>query len=321
LICTCLICNRQFNTIIGLSKHVWRTHKLSSRVYYDKYLKKELDGCCIICGNSTKFVHIIKGYKQVCSRKCYRENVKSKIKEKQCLTCNNIFIGKRSDQQFCSHLCVINYKLFGWKQIWSDPIRRDKLLEKRKIGNATPEAIQNRSIARLNMWKSPEYRAKRDKSHWSHTEKRDEVCKNMSGIKKEEAKTNQVNSKEHMLMMTKASSHNKKINKSEQKLLDILNNLFPSNYKFVGGFEVMIGGFFPDFININGQKKIVELYGDYWHNISGSEEKDNNRLQKYSEYGYKTLVVWEKELKDKILLKQKLIEFHKEGVEHVSNLS
>jgi len=74
----------------------------------------------------------------------------------------------------------------------------------------------------------------------------------------------------------------------------------------------------PDFININGQKKIIELFGKYWHGpeLTGQSNMVHEQERKdiFAKYGYRTLVVWELELKNESSLKQKLINFHSEGL-------
>ena len=76
----------------------------------------------------------------------------------------------------------------------------------------------------------------------------------------------------------------------------MINDICLNEYKFVGDGKIFIAGFVPDFININGQKKIIELYGDYWH--KDTQEKDKYRIDTFKKYGYDTLVIWEHELKD-----------------------
>jgi very-short-patch-repair endonuclease len=99
-------------------------------------------------------------------------------------------------------------------------------------------------------------------------------------------------------------------NKAEKSLSNILMDLFGKSYKFVGNGKICIDGFFPDFINCNGQKKIIELYGDYWHNKTGMKERDKRRIKAYKKYGYRTLIVWEHELKSIDNLKKRLIEYN-----------
>ena len=103
-------------------------------------------------------------------------------------------------------------------------------------------------------------------------------------------------------------------NKPEKSLIKLLSNIFPKEYKYVGDYNFWIEKCNPDFININGQKKIIEFYGDYWHanpnkykstdkmykGVLAKEiwKKDKKRLKTFSNYGYSTLVIWEHELKD-----------------------
>jgi len=109
-------------------------------------------------------------------------------------------------------------------------------------------------------------------------------------------------------------------NKSERRLRKILNKMFPGEYKFVGDGKVWINGKNPDFINVNGQKKIIELFGNFWHgkayrkiafNDNSSNKEHRIQRQKiFAEYGYKTLVIWERGLNNIKQLKKKLRNFN-----------
>lgn len=46
----CIICNNNYLNIVDLNKHINYTHKLNRKTYYDKYLKKDNEGLCKICG-------------------------------------------------------------------------------------------------------------------------------------------------------------------------------------------------------------------------------------------------------------------------------
>ena len=37
----CKVCGREHGRRIGLSTHLWKTHKLSRKEYYDTFFKKE----------------------------------------------------------------------------------------------------------------------------------------------------------------------------------------------------------------------------------------------------------------------------------------
>ena len=99
-------------------------------------------------------------------------------------------------------------------------------------------------------------------------------------------------------------------NKPETLLNNLLNEVLPNEYKFVGDGYTFIAGFCPDFINFKN-KKIIELFGDYWHNRKDAIKRDKRRLKAYKKYGYKVLVIWEHELKDLIKLKQRILTFNR----------
>ena len=97
-------------------------------------------------------------------------------------------------------------------------------------------------------------------------------------------------------------------NKKEQYIRWLLQVIFPKEYKFVGDGSVIIGRYCPDFININGQKKLIEFFGDYWH--EGDDE--GNRIFQFRLFGFDTLIIWEHELNDDEIEMTiaKIIEFH-----------
>ena len=97
-------------------------------------------------------------------------------------------------------------------------------------------------------------------------------------------------------------------NKPEKYLLEILNNLFLNEYAYNGNFSagITIAGKVPDFVNINGQKKLIELFGDYWH----KGEDPQIRIDLFKEYGWDCLVIWEHELKDIDAVINKVLEFN-----------
>lgn len=102
-----------------------------------------------------------------------------------------------------------------------------------------------------------------------------------------------------------AESNHLKPNKSEIKLFHIIEELFLGKFLINTKAEyLIIEGKIPDFVNIE-DKKIIELYGDYWHR-NESNEKQNKRINLFLNNGYKTLIIWEHELKNLEKLKIKL---------------
>lgn len=101
-----------------------------------------------------------------------------------------------------------------------------------------------------------------------------------------------------------------KPNKPETFLIELLKNLGLTNYKYVGDGSFWIERFNPDFIHDDGQKKIIEFFGQYWHSRPDYNERDKRRLKTYKKYGYKTLIISEKHLTDLDKLTLKLKSFN-----------
>ena len=88
-----------------------------------------------------------------------------------------------------------------------------------------------------------------------------------------------------------------KPNLIEIKLDAILGRNFPGEWKFVGDGSVILGGLCPDFININGKKLIIEVFGSYWHNRERRKLKFNQtvegRMEAFKVFGFHTLILWD----------------------------
>ena len=87
---------------------------------------------------------------------------------------------------------------------------------------------------------------------------------------------------------------------------EYLNSKFPGEWKYIGkDREVSIGGKYPDFININGKKEVIEVWGFYWH----FGENEEALMEHYKKYGFKCLVIWDYEC-NPIDIKRKMEEFN-----------
>jgi len=97
----CEICGREFERLDDLGRHVSRTHKLTTKEYYDKFLKKPNEGICKHCGKLTKFFNLKIGYREFCDRTCfwrYTTQLKE-VKEKRENTCLKVHRCKASIEQ------------------------------------------------------------------------------------------------------------------------------------------------------------------------------------------------------------------------------
>ncbi len=98
-------------------------------------------------------------------------------------------------------------------------------------------------------------------------------------------------SEEALRKMLKAV--NAKPNRPEQFLIDLFqeHNL---PFRYVGAGDFILGSKCPDFLNYNGKKQLIELYGDYWHKGEDPQE----RIDFFKGFGFDTLVIWEHELEN-----------------------
>lgn len=109
--------------------------------------------------------------------------------------------------------------------------------------------------------------------------------------------------------------------KPEQRLLDIVctNNL---PFKYTGDGSFIIHGVNPDFVNSNGAKLVIEVFGDYWHNNQRNQltwkRTELGRIMLFNSYGFKCIVFWESELE--LLSDKAIIERIENETRRVSRL-
>ncbi len=111
----------------------------------------------------------------------------------------------------------------------------------------------------------------------------------------------------HKKQQSKMASGNglQRPNKPETQLLELLETLQPGDWKYVGDGSLIIAGKNPDFVNVNGKKLLMELFGDFWHR----NDSPKKRAAIFKPFGFRTLVVWERELKNLSLLSNKIERF------------
>ena len=97
-----------------------------------------------------------------------------------------------------------------------------------------------------------------------------------------------------------------KPNKPEKIINSLLQHLLPNEYTLNVEGHIVIDSKIPDFVNINGQKKLIEFNGDHWHN----EKETEKRIELFKKYGWSTLVIWEHEMNDMVEVTNKILVFH-----------
>lgn len=102
---------------------------------------------------------------------------------------------------------------------------------------------------------------------------------------------------------------NAKPNKLEQRINIILQKNFPDQFRYNGDFStgVVLNGMIPDFVNVNGKKQVIEVFGDLYHNEKEMKKRFNESLSwkrtefgrkaAYSQLGWDCLILWEGDIK------------------------
>ena len=98
-----------------------------------------------------------------------------------------------------------------------------------------------------------------------------------------------------------------KPNKSEQKLLALLDEYLPGKFIYNGG-QILIEGKIPDFVNVNDRKVIIELVGRRDLPKHTKEELEK-RQELFSKYGWRTLYIYQDDLKNEDQLLEDIILF------------
>lgn len=207
----------------------------------------------------------------------------------------------------------------------------DKIVEAQNIGKANSELFHEvkskhaRDILKKR-WLNPDVRKKF---------KEETLPKMVEGWKKSKKWRKAVTSDEYK---RKISNHSKmmwadpeykdrvvaKVRKAlakkptlpERKLIKLLKRLLPNEYRYVGDGYFVVGGLCPDFVNVKGQKKIIEVFGRAYHDPKVSfldvpfHHTEKGRKLIFARYGYQTLIVWDDEFNNLPKLSQKIQCFH-----------
>lgn len=199
-----------------------------------------------------------------------------KLYKRNCNVCGKYYIGR--GRYFCSQKCFGDYYSKNYKH--SDEIK----IKLKKMALKRWKKLKSNK-RKFDEWRRKNSESKKGLKPWNKDKKMP-----IKMVKK------QIKGRMKSLHISP--------NKPEKILINLFNKFnFP--YKFVGDGEIIIGKYNPDFINCNGQKKLIELYGDYWH----KNDNPQDRINYFKKYGFETLILWEHELDNKKLVFQRIKNF------------
>jgi very-short-patch-repair endonuclease len=169
---------------------------------------------------------------------------------------------------------------------------------KPRLGTHTPfseEAKEKMKIVRQEQWQKPEIHINSSESHkkvWANPEYKNRL----SESHKLQWQDPKYSSK---VVRNTAKAQNKHPNGKETIVLKMFKELGLVNWKFTDTGEYEYGNKRPDFMDITKIDKIIEMFGDYWHvdKVRCYEETEEGRIAHFAKYGFKTLIVWESEIK------------------------
>ena len=224
---------------------------------------------------------------------------------------NNHFFGKKHTTETCQKLSK------SQKNAWQDPVIRANRVEANRRIASCPESREKRRQKLIGRPLSIETKrriseiTKGKNNHFygkTHTdEHKRKMSEQLKGkhfscpteFKKGHTPWNKgLTTQDERLLNALRACHSKP-NRKEWQLTELINqNGFP--FKYTGDGSFVIGGYIPDFVNCNGKKQIIELFGDYWHTKEGItwHQTELGRMMAYAQFGYRTLIVWEHELKE-----------------------
>ena len=88
----------------------------------------------------------------------------------------------------------------------------------------------------------------------------------------------------------------------ERRVIAFLDAYRPGEWKYCGNGDFIVGGKNPDFVNVNGQKSVIEVFGDYWHSerVTGKppDQEVADRIAHFAQYGLRCIIIWEGEITD-----------------------
>lgn len=305
----CLTCGKYFSVIPSKQES-----KFCSRKCYEQAKKPKVARICQRCGR--KFYawscEVGRRSAKYCGRVCY-DQARGRVK-RICQQCGKAFLVasskvRQSGGKFCSLTCYglaqrrlvertcqicgkrfftkpSKVRLFCSKECFSIACRQhrhtaeaiQKIAVTSQGRHHSKKTRQKQSRIVKELWQKPEYIRK-------HSEHSIALWQNA----------------DYVAAVMKARSL--KPTKPERQLNDILSRYFPEfEYNGNGRLGVTLGGLTPDFVNVNGKKAVIEVFGDYYHSprILGDrwQGSELGKIMVYNSLGWKCLVIWEHELKE-----------------------
>lgn len=219
-----------------------------------------------------------------------------------CQQCGQEFYASPSrKRQFCGLSCAYDFRR-------GVPLSQEhrRSISKGHLGNKQSNAAKARMADTVkakfsNPVNHPWYGKHLSEEHKKAISKANKGRKRTKALSQRMAKVRQLLWQDPKYVARVMASRSIKPTKPEIELGNILNTYFPQyKYNGDGSLGVTLAGMIPDFVNVNGKKEVIELFGDYYHSskMIGDDwrRSELGRLMAYNSLGYRCLVIWEYEL-------------------------
>ena len=287
----CTICNKEFFKPTRQSSKSFMKRKFCSyQCYWNKTLKNRAKKICLICNKEFIVSYSRRDTAKYCSRECQTESKKGHIPWNKNIPCKEGVRIKISKAKTGKQLSEAHKNKIGLAN------------KGKKLTLQTRKKLQIKLLGNKN--------GRGNKGKIMSSGQKEKLRKINLGKKSSEETKRKIRKALKGRQLTPTHLHNiltfRSPNKSELLLNRILKTTFPHEWKFVGNGKVSIEGKNPDFININGRKLIIDLFGKHWHEESEVEP----RKELFAKYGYKTLILWDYELKNEVVIINKVKNFY-----------
>ena len=296
-----------------LSSHI-QIHGISSKEYYDKYLKKDHEGVCY-CGKQTSFCVLTGGYTKYCSYKCLHNSQDIKLKKKLTFQKNynvdNIFqLPNLIKQSYIEKLGVHNpsqLQKIKDKKINTNldhngvinPSKSDKIKKKKKetfqkhynVDNCFQSEEIKKKIKKTCINKYGDYNISRTPYFKLKYKK---TCLKKYGLN-HYSKTFQFRliARNKLIERIKKQNNGKiipQLGNNEFEFFEQLQKQIP--YKLI--LNEYFYGYYPD-ARIE-EKKIIIEFDEPWHNSPQYKKRDNQKDEDYKYLGYECIrieeIIW-----------------------------
>lgn len=176
---------------------------------------------------------------------------------------------------------------------WNKDLPKDKNpLTGKKRPDGVIEKMRGRKVSIEGRERMSNAAEKRQKELWANEDYRKMMLPRLrEGIKK--VQQNEEAQRKRFKSLVK------KPNAPEQIIIDIIakHNL---PYKYTGNGDFILGGKCPDFINTNGKKEVIEVFGRVFHSPLFTFRKNmpyhqtyEGTIAHYNKYGFKCRIFWD----------------------------